>query len=151
MCALKLMEERSEESASPALPTLRGKASERPCNRRSIGSRSSNRGLEGLPGIGNCGLQAPHCVRERRSGRSVAPRPSGGLPSQALVARHPPGSEPGRSSGLLSRRVHLSLQPPHIPIPRVVVLPTDRAGSEPFPGKGQKLGWKSSFGASHNI
>ena len=89
-----------------------------------IGDRSSNRRLEGLSGIGNAGYGTALCARAPI--RTIcAPRPSGGLPSQALVARHPPGSEPGRSSGLLSRRVHLSLQPPHIPIPRVVVLPTD--------------------------
>jgi ribosomal protein L37AE/L43A len=46
---------------------------------------------------------------------------------KTLVAWHPSRRRESRTSGLLPRRVHLSLQPPNVPTPRQIVFPTGPA------------------------
>ena len=59
----------------------------------------------------------------RSRARAHVGRTSGGVSPQALGPRNPPRRDRPRTPPLLSGRVHLSLQPTHIPGSRPVVLP----------------------------
>ena len=60
---------------------------------------------------------------QRSRARAHVGRTSGGVSPQALGPRNPPRRDRPRIPPLLSGRVHLSLQPTHIPGSRPVVLP----------------------------
>jgi len=63
----------------------------------------------------------------RRPPRGLAPLPEGHA-SQALDPRDPPGCGQSRAPWVLPRRVHLSIQPPHVRLERQALLPPAPAG-----------------------
>jgi hypothetical protein len=64
---------------------------------------------------------------------AAAGQPGGG-PAETLVARNTPGSRATRALGLLSGRVHVSVQSPHVRVARFVVLSPVGSSGASAPG-----------------
>jgi hypothetical protein len=78
-------------------------------------------GYNGWKGLG---YEHPTSVRLRLWGKLVAVGQPRGLSVEALAAGNTPGIGASESLGLLSGRIHVPVQPPHIWFARTVVLST---------------------------
>ena len=109
------------------------------------GSQVLSDGGEGLGRVGGPRLSARARPGAGHRGReSSAARPSRGGAPATLAWGHPSRSGRPLPLGLLPGRVHVSVQPAHLPRSRSVVLSADRAGGRRWPDPLQGSHWRNT-------